>query len=189
MGMVNSKQKGSDFERATGRALSLWLTDNERGDLFARNVLSGGVFTTNIKKGNTAELGTPGDLMANHPRAFRFLERFQVECKHKAKLDLEAFLFDYRAGSFLAKTLRGLRVQSHKLGSAPLVVAKQNNKPIILLTDGDVGELVAKASHGRGLRPRWSLLHNGQHALFDFDSVLKTIDSAKLIRLMEDWSP
>lgn len=183
------KQKGSNFERATGRALSMWLTEGERGDLFARNVLSGGVFTNNIKKGNTKELGTPGDLMANHPRAFAFLSKFNVECKHKADIGLDAFLFDYGDKSFLAKTLRGLREQSHKLGIAPWVVAKQNLRPTILLTDGEVGERIFASRRGRGLAPRWSLMHNHRRALFDFDSVLACVDPARMLLNMEDWQP
>ena len=48
----SSKAKGSQWEREVGKTFSLWLTNNERPDLFSRNVLSGGAFTIAHNKGD-----------------------------------------------------------------------------------------------------------------------------------------
>lgn len=186
----NSKKKGSAFERLTGRMVSMWITDGDRGDLFSRNVLSGGIFTRNVRKGEEVELGTPGDLVATNPLALEFQKRVNIECKHKKSLDLEALLFDLRGKSFLPRTLDTLRPQSHKLGCAPWVVAKQNMRPTVLLTDLDVGQIIAECQHSARLRPRMHQLQAGRMlALFQFEQVLATVSYEKLISRLAAWKP
>jgi hypothetical protein len=139
------KAKGSAFEREVGKQLSLWVSGGHRADLFARNVLSGGQFTSALAH-EQKEHGTPGDLVANHPTAFRFLQCFSVECKHHADVDLEGFLFDRQDRSFLGKTFKHTQGQAALIGRDALVIAKQNRRPSFVLCGRKVGAAMLYAS-------------------------------------------
>lgn len=102
-----SKRKGNAWEREVGRLLSLWLTDGDREDLFARTVLSGGQFTSSKKKGKETVNG--GDLMANHPLAFPFCEKFSVEMKHWKNVRLSEFLLKNSDKSEIKKAIEQAR--------------------------------------------------------------------------------
>jgi len=132
-----SNPKGSAFERKTGGLLSAWLTKGERRDLFSRNVLSGGQFTASL-----GERGSPGDLMAAHPRAFRFLSAFVVECKHRRNLELAQFLLDTGGKSFLSRTVRKADAEGRQAGRHFLVVAAQNYITPVVLTSTAVGGIL-----------------------------------------------
>ena len=110
------KNKGSDFEREIGRRISLWLSKGERKDLICRTVLSGGQFT--VGTGPNA-----GDLMAQHPMAFRFFELFVLECKHWKNIEMIRFLV--KDGE-LYKALVKVRKEAAKKQKHWLLVARQN---------------------------------------------------------------
>lgn len=135
---INSKQKGSAFEREIGRGLSLWLTHGERGDLFSRNVGSGSRFTIAEKAGR--ELAQAGDLMAAHHLAFDFMDRFIVEAKHYKSLEIPAY-FSFR-GKFLNEIIRKTAGQAKSSGKHYLIIAKQNNLPAFVITTPTVGAII-----------------------------------------------
>lgn len=175
------KEKGSEYERWTGKTLSLWVSEGQRADLFARNVLSGGSFTNAMKNGATTEFGTPGDLMANHPMAFAFLSSFFVECKHYADLGFEAFLFDHEASSFLGKVLAQCRKQAVQSNVWPLLVAKQNRRPSILLCDRAVGDAALAAVPGRLPALRHHHLHSGRTTMFLMEAFTSHVPPGRFI--------
>ena len=176
-----SKEKGSEFERQTGTLLSLWITQGGRADLFARNVLSGGQFTNALKRGST-ELGTPGDLVANNPLAFAFLSMFFIECKHYKDLGFEALLFD-EGKSFLGQVLAGCRKQAKQAPQLmfPLVIARQNRRPTIMLCDGAVGHAFLRAVPRRRPAPRWHSLHDGSIMMMPFEAALSVVSAEAFI--------
>lgn len=178
------KEKGSEFERSVCRRLSLWLSEGERGDIFTRNVLSGGSFTNAVKKGSD-ELALPGDIAANHPIAFTFLKLFSVECKHMKDLNLEGLLFDYQGSSFMAVTYIKSQKQAEKIKADALVVARQNRRPIVLMCSGKIGACFDASVRGRGLRPRSHALHGGLYRLFDFDILLSTTKASTVLANVE----
>lgn len=182
--MVNSKEKGSEFERQVGKALSLWVSEGHRSDLFARNVLSGGSFTNAMKK-DSKEHGMPGDLAANHPMAFKFLELFTVECKHYADLGFEAFLFDTEAKSFLGSVLKHTRKQAQQAKLHPMVIARQNRRPSILLTDLLVGDVLLRNVPSRLKLPHHHVLHNQKTTMLLLDDVLRLVPAAKFLEAMQ----
>lgn len=173
MGRINSKAKGNRFELDTCKALSRWMTRGDRTDLFARNVISGGSFTKAQKDGQIA--GLPGDIMANHPDAFRFLKLFAVECKHKASLQLEQFFFDAAKQSFLWKTYLGTEAQAAKLGMWPMVIAKQNRRETIMLVPWLVAERALLTKRKR-IDLLHHQLHNAQMGMFYLDNFLMAVD-------------
>jgi hypothetical protein len=177
------KEKGSAFERAIGAALSLWITAGERKDLFSRNVLSGGRFTNALK--NDDKLGIPGDLMAAHPLAFDFLAGHVIECKHYKDLNLDAFLFDQQRKSFLIQVFDHTKAQGQAIGGLwPLIIAKQNMRPTILLCESQIGELLLAAIPQRTRRAPtlWHhKLQRGRLYMFLLDDVLQQVPASRYI--------
>lgn len=165
------KEKGAAFERKTGVALSGWITNSTRTDLFSRNVLSGGKFTLHAKKGERQ--GVPGDLMASHPLAYDFLKSFLVECKHKQDLELQAYFFDTKGSTFLARTIQLCRDQAKVAKVDWLLIAKQNLKPTLLLMEQALAQRVLAFV---GPTPPY-LFHHTVHnvAIFPFDLFCKVV--------------
>lgn len=180
----NSKNKGSTWEREVGKLLSLWLTHNERGDIFARNVLSGGTFTLAMAKGHTSS-HNPGDLIAAHPLAFRFLECFAVECKHLADIGLDAYLLDPRGQCNLGRIISLAKGQAKHINREYMVVAKQNHRDALMLVSGDSGNRILQSLKMRGdrpmLAPMYHRLHRGSVVAMRFIDMLRTVDPDKLL--------
>jgi hypothetical protein len=84
----------------------------------------------------------PGDIRANHPLAYMFLDRFLVECKHYASLSLDGWLFDNTGrsllGGFIKKASREAEVSHRHM----MLIAKQNNKDTFLLLEPYLGEIL-----------------------------------------------
>jgi len=148
LGSKRSKPKGNEFELLLGKQFSLWLSQGERTDLFVRNVLSGGAFSLAAAKGK--QRGVPGDLFAADPIAFEFLRYFMVEGKHWKNLQFESALWN-NTGE-LTKAIRYAEAQAQASNRHLLFAARQNYRPILLLTSTKIGECF--------LRTRPGLLHH-----------------------------
>lgn len=78
--MVNSGNKGRQFERDICRQLSLWWTEGARDDIFWRTAASGARHTQRKKRGVSTH-GQAGDVAATDPLGAPFLEKYHVEIK------------------------------------------------------------------------------------------------------------
>ena len=178
------KSKGSAFERAVGKQLSLWLTYNERPDIFARNVLSGGTFTRAVKAGGKSS-HMPGDLMAAHPLAFEFLAHMLVECKHMASLSLENYLFDANGSSPMSRIVALAQSQAEKANIDFMIVAKQNRRDPIVLVQAPIGRaLLAAIPSGRGgyrILPTHHFLHKGHICIMRLDDITMRASPRKFL--------
>jgi hypothetical protein len=173
------KEKGSSFERVACKALSIWVTNGVRGDLFTRNVISGGTFTNKVAQGSR-EHGMPGDIMANHPQAYEFLSKFTVECKHHKDLNLDAYLYDMREASSLAKIINKTRKEAAHIQVRPMLVIKQNNRPSQIVLEADAGRCALQAT-GHRLHLPYHLLHTGQIYLFDFGCFTGAVYASRML--------
>lgn len=174
------RTKGAAFERVVGTQLSLWLSNGERADLLMRNILSGGRFTA-INKVGGKEHGIPGDLMASHPDAFNFLRKFMVECKHVRDLGIDRFLFDYDKTSFLLKVFALAQRQAEVAGCRPIIVAKQNHRPAIMLMNAQYGRLALALSRPRGAF-RYHLFHNESLLMTTLHDLTHLVPAAQFVR-------
>lgn len=77
---INSKQKGSSFERDICKKLSLWWTNDKRDDVLWRSASSGGRSTQRSKKGKSTA-NSAGDISALDPIAQNLLDCFSFELK------------------------------------------------------------------------------------------------------------
>jgi len=76
--------KGSEFERALCKQLSLWWTYGERNDVFWRAASSGAMATQRQKTGQTA-FGQYGDIQSTDPIGQPLTSVFSIEAKRGYK--------------------------------------------------------------------------------------------------------
>jgi hypothetical protein len=74
---MNSKNKGSSFERKICKLLSQWITSGERDDILWRSISSGAWNTIKKRTTNTQI----GDLTYIDPLGKPFIDKFAIECK------------------------------------------------------------------------------------------------------------
>ena len=184
MRVGGGKAKGSQWERDCGKAISLWLTHGERPDIMSRNVLSGGSFT-NAENAGKVSSRMPGDMMAAHPLAFRFLSRFSVECKFLKDIGLLQYLLDPRMQNPLAIIIALARRQAKAINCEFMVIAKQDRRDAIVFVDGAVGEHMMLCLQKRGTRsvmhPMYHFLHKGNIFCLRFIDMLKMVDPDLLL--------
>jgi hypothetical protein len=126
------KQKGSSFERKICKELSLWITDGERDDLFWRSSNSGGRATIVAVDGTKHTQS--GDISSIHPLGHTFTETFVIECKHYKSIQLDTFVFTGK-GHF-EKFWKQVRRDAKKFNKHPMLITKQNNRPILIALNG-----------------------------------------------------
>lgn len=183
--MLKPGAKGAAWEREVGRLLSLWLTRGEQPDIFARNVLSGGAFTLATERGKRSAR-MPGDLMASHPSAFRFLEQFSIECKHLKDIGLIQYLLDPRGMTPLGKIIALAKRQARHINVEYMVIAKQNRMAALVFVSGAIGERMLNSLvqyKGRvALMPMHHKFHGGSVVAFRLKDLVLTIDPDLLLR-------
>lgn len=125
------KDKGSAFERVICRELSLLISKGTRTDLYWRSAMSGGRATLELRK-DIVNQTQAGDISAIDILGHWLVRDYQIECKHYADLNFTS--------SFLSKTGRlysfwnSTMTDSLRRDKAPMLIAKQNNRPTIMLT-------------------------------------------------------
>jgi hypothetical protein len=123
-----SKQKGSEFERAICVRLSLWVTVGKKKDCFWRSAMSGGRAT--VKRG---EVRQAGDITAVAPEGHSLTDYYYIECKAYRTLDIASFLV--KGVGVLSKFWEVTCREAKSHGRHPMLIAKQNNMPILVLTE------------------------------------------------------
>jgi len=116
------KTKGNRFENLFGRKLSLWLTGGKDSTQLISTRLSGGW--------KDARWRQAGDLAPNGPAGERFRKLFMVECKHHKK-DLLWTMFG-TAKESIPEWWHKLWKEAVQLNLIPMLVCRQNNRPILI---------------------------------------------------------
>ena len=127
---VRGHAKGAEFERQVCKSLSLWISGEERDDLFWRTAMSGGRATIGRKAGKMRSAQS-GDISAIHPLGAPLVAQFIVECKFYASLDLESFVF--RSCGKLWGFWERLKKDSASESKSPMLIAKQNRTDTLVL--------------------------------------------------------
>jgi len=164
-----SKRKGGAFERETCESLSLWVSKGERDDLFWRSAMSGGRATVKQKTGK-ANVSQGGDICAVDPRGHALVGPFAIECKFYKDLKLDcAFLRGYGP---LIKFWREAVHMAKRQGKIPMLIAKQNGWPVLLILNTRGAEELYLTDNAI-LK---SVTNNGRRVLyvFNMEEVLKT---------------
>lgn len=127
---ARSKQKGSSFERKICKTLSLWVTNFKNEDVFWRSAMSGGRATMGMRRG-TALRRQSGDISSVAPEGHIITDKFFIELKHYKNLSVDSFFLTGKGAlaGFWAEAVR----EAKKYGKHPLLIARQNNKPLLLM--------------------------------------------------------
>lgn len=120
------KQKGAAFEREICKALSLWVTNGKRGDVFWRSAMSGGRATM------FSDVRQCGDVCAVAPEGAPFTARYFIECKAYKDLQIARWLIT--GTGYLAEFWRETREQARIHQREPLLIFRQNGLPIMFLS-------------------------------------------------------
>lgn len=129
------KQKGSGFERELCKQLSIWVSGGAQKDLFWRSAMSGGRAT--VARG---EVRQAGDVCSVAPEGHSLTDLFYIEAKFYADLALPRFFLESKG--ILMKFWDKALAESSKYSRSPLLVAKQNMYPaIVLMEENSLGML------------------------------------------------
>ena len=173
--------KGSSFERNICLALSLWLRDGARTDLFVRKVLSGGRYT--IALARNEDHGTPGDLMAGHPMAFAFASKVLVECKAYKDLGWDSFFYSFDK-SFLGRTIKLCEDQGNASHLSFMVIAKQNRRESIAIMPKELGDKVLAAVWNK-VSLRTHTFHSGKYTAIPFLDIVTLVRPKVFLKALQ----
>jgi hypothetical protein len=127
---MNPKAKGSAFERQICAKLSLWVSGGTNKDLYWRSSMSGGRATIHVGKGRVNRQA--GDICAVAPEGHTLTDQFFIECKAVRDLNLTGFVLSNVGPLAKYWTICVTQAATHK--RSPLLIAKQNNHPIMVVS-------------------------------------------------------
>ncbi len=155
------KPKGSKFEREVCVALSLWISNGERDDVFWRSSLSGGRATIALREGIKRQ-SQVGDISAIASLGEYLLNHVSIECKSYKNLQvLQSLIKDT---GFLYSFWFKHRKQSHRFNKQPMLIAHQNHMPTMcLISDRALDIFKLTQDHVIANLPHWG----GYLLLFD----------------------
>ena len=125
------KAKGSAFEREICKKLSLWISKGKRVDCLWRSAMSGGRATVQRKSG--VDIRQAGDICSVSPEGHALTDLYYIETKSYRNLAIDRFII-LQQGQ-LEKFWRETKKQARRYGKRPLLIAKQNGMPTLLITD------------------------------------------------------
>jgi len=135
--MKNPKVKGSEFERFISKQLSLFWSGGKRKDLFWRTHSSGALHTIS-RMNNEA-----GDIMSINTESSNFTNQFIIECKFYKNINFNDIIYKTQHSN-LKQWILNLFNLADKENRIPLLIMKQNHKPIIILTNQQGYKLLHK---------------------------------------------
>lgn len=130
MNGAGSKAKGGAFEREVCKRCSLWLSGGARDDLFWRSAMSGGRATLQLRK-DVINQTQGGDISAISEDGWKLINRYFVEAKFYADLNLEQAIFKGTGNlnTFWARAI----AEAVKYRKFPILIAKQNRFPVLAI--------------------------------------------------------
>jgi len=138
--MVNGKNKGSSYERAIAKKLSLWLSKGKMDSVFWRTSNSGGRYTIRFKQGKETK-NQDGDITSIHPAYDWFSNFYSIECKAYRDINLWSLLTDLKGSNiktFWQQTIN----QANDSNKNPLLFVKQNRKTELVVISSKNKKLI-----------------------------------------------
>lgn len=184
--MKNPKQKGAEFERTVCKKLSMWASGMLREDLFWRSAMSGGraTFETRKSREQKGKLSNQaGDVSSISEIGMPLVETFFLEAKHYADLKMDGIV--YGATGELRAIWEEPLDKAKMYQKIPLVIAKENFRQPLLLTNEEGSCLLSKATKegfSFALKAYFPII--GMH-VFLFRDLLGSIDYNKLCSIIK----
>jgi hypothetical protein len=137
---MNSKKKGNNFEREISKTLSLFLSEGKRDDLLYRTSNSGGRFTSRFNRG-ISTTNQNSDITSIDKEADSFSESLSIEVKHYKNIDIWSLITNTKDSNILSFWEQTKR-DADRGSKLPLLIVKQNYKPILLITNKVMNEIL-----------------------------------------------
>lgn len=136
---MNSKRKGNSFEIEVSKRLSLWLTDNDRDDIFWRSINSGALQT--IRESGMENHA--GDIASVHSLGDKFISKCVLECKSYKDVCLWSMISTPNSDgdNIIGWWNKHLGV-SRSVNRHPILIVKQNYKPIMFFCSYVFGQSI-----------------------------------------------
>jgi len=167
---MNGKSKGNAFERKICKNISMWWSGGERDDIFWRTHSSGGRYTQRQKQ-DKMTYNQEGDITNTHPQGLDFIDNVIVECKHYRNINLWGIITGSK--NKLIEWWDKLKDTAEKENKIPWLIVKENNKPILLITD-DTTFLFRFCE--KECKPKVTFLYNETPLyMYLFEDILKTV--------------
>ena len=163
--MVLGKLKGSNFERVICKKLSLWVSNNKRDDIFWRTHSSGGRYTIRQKIG-LETYNQAGDITNIHPDGDFLLDKFIFELKSYKKINIWDFFKTESKNSLIKDWWIKLLQECDNNNKIPLLIVKEDYKPILFLTSSLFGNFLEKHLNFE-IKIIWKSNQNVNIGLFD----------------------
>lgn len=126
-----SKNKGSSFERAISKSLSLWFSKGKDDHLFWRTINSGAYCTNNNKN-----IQESSDIKSISSESEIFTTFFNIECKHYKNINIWEIIT--KTNSSILKWYSKLESESRKINKIPFLIVKENNKPTLIISNDNI---------------------------------------------------
>lgn len=141
------KAKGNAFETKIAKQLSSWITFGQRFDVLDRSPSSGAKATNNRLKSNTLFVSQAGDIIATEDVGYKLTKVFMIECKHVADLNLEGLIYGTSKKTGIAFHWSKLCEDCILYEKEPMLIARQNNRPILLCLSERIVNLLSLRLH------------------------------------------
>jgi len=129
---MNTKGKGSGYERAVCRMLSKWIQGTEDPVLIWRSSNSGGTFTINTKIKGIAAKAMSGDLCSIDEKSKWLFDKFSVECKCGYSKANPLKLFKFTKNDELESFWNQATTDASRSSKNPILIFKQNQGKSII---------------------------------------------------------
>jgi hypothetical protein len=139
-------RKGGAYERKISRLLSLWLSEGKDSDLLWRSAGSGSVTTVGLKTGKVKK-SHAGDISSISAEGYKLTDRVCLELKHYQQLGLINFFLG-RPSKLTGFWKKHIQL-SKSVDKIPVLIAKQNNVPDLLITTGEFVTLLDTSIFGK----------------------------------------
>jgi hypothetical protein len=162
------KAKGANFEREVCVKLSRWVSQGKKTDLYWRSAMSGGRATVIHRQGGTNRQA--GDITAVATEGHTLTDKWYIECKHVRDLNIDTFIVSGRG--MLADFWRTANKEAIRHGKVPMLIARQNRFPTIVVTRPD---MIYTYALGNVLDPKTAdyICLSHEYEMWLFDDLLK----------------
>ena len=137
---IDGKKKGGSFERHMAKSLSIWFSDGMSDNMFSRTAGSGARHTIR-KKNNKDSIHEAGDIRALENEGKLFTDVFLIELKAYQEVDIWG-LISNNTNCLIAKWWNKLNIQAKELEKLPLLIVRQNNKPILFISNHEMKDRI-----------------------------------------------
>lgn len=147
-----SKQKGSNWEIQICRALSLWISEGKRADVFWRSAMSGGRATIGLDRGFKHK-AQAGDISAIAALGERLLDHFVIESKFYKDLQLTNMVL--KENGFLHDFWMDQKTKAIVFDKQPMLIGRQNTFPPFVMMNNESMEVFnLTLAHSAAILPR-----------------------------------